>query len=632
MSTSPSSPPPCPSRRSGRPSPAGVIAPDDDGYDEARAVVSGDSTAGRRSSSGSPTRTTSPRRRRSRARPGWSSPSAAAATAAPGTASTDGGIVLDLRDMTALDIDVDGRTAWAETGLTAGEYTAAVGEHGLATGFGDTGSVGIGGITLGGGVGYLVRKHGLTIDDLLAAEIVTADGELLRVDADAPPGPVLGDPRRRRQLRRRDPVPVPAARAAAFVGGMLILPGDAGTVAGLHRRRGGRAGGAVDHRQRHALPADAVRARGAPRPARHPGADGVCRRDAEAGERGDGAVPGARDADRRHGPADALPRDVPAGRRRLPPDRGPATHVHRSRRPRGGRRRSWSDLEASTAIDAGRPAARPGWRDGPRARPTRRRSRTAIGGSWSTSRRLYEGPDDQAAHEAWVDGVRRRAPSRATRRATSTSSATRARPESGRPIRARPGTGSTAIKRRYDPDNLFRLNQNITPAGIQAGRGRTMTYPEPGYLGESGQANATYRPADHAPDLTYRTATVHYLATGASTGGGFGLYRWEMGRNRADRTAFPPDHLGVVLHPGRDRRPLRRDGRTDTRRRFVYVPPGGFHGFRNQSGEPASMLLQFAPGAPREGYFEGLAAFATSGQPGAEELAEFYLRHDNHWR
>ena len=98
--------------------------------------------------------------------------------------TTDGGILLDLSEMKNLEIDVSERTAWAETGLTAGEYTAATGAHGLATGFGDTGSVGIGGITLGGGIGFLVRKHGLTIDDLLAAEIVTADGELLRVDAE----------------------------------------------------------------------------------------------------------------------------------------------------------------------------------------------------------------------------------------------------------------------------------------------------------------------------------------------------------------------------------------------------------------------------------------------------------------
>jgi FAD/FMN-containing dehydrogenase len=100
-----------------------------------------------------------------------------------GHSVTEGGIVLDLSEMRALEIDVEKRTAWAETGLTAGEYTAAAGTHGLATGFGDTGSVGIGGITLGGGVGFLARKYGLTIDDLLAAEIVTADGQLRRVDA-----------------------------------------------------------------------------------------------------------------------------------------------------------------------------------------------------------------------------------------------------------------------------------------------------------------------------------------------------------------------------------------------------------------------------------------------------------------
>jgi FAD/FMN-containing dehydrogenase len=99
-----------------------------------------------------------------------------------GHSVSDGGIVLDLSDMQELQIDVEKRTAWAESGLTTGEYTTAAAAHGLATGFGDTGSVGIGGITLGGGVGFLVRKHGLTIDDLLAADIVTADGDLLRTD------------------------------------------------------------------------------------------------------------------------------------------------------------------------------------------------------------------------------------------------------------------------------------------------------------------------------------------------------------------------------------------------------------------------------------------------------------------
>jgi FAD/FMN-containing dehydrogenase len=99
-----------------------------------------------------------------------------------GHSTTEGGILLDLSGMKNLQVDAKARTAWAETGLTAGEYTTATNAHGLGTGFGDTGSVGLGGITLGGGVGFLVRKYGLTIDNLLAAEVVTADGKILQVD------------------------------------------------------------------------------------------------------------------------------------------------------------------------------------------------------------------------------------------------------------------------------------------------------------------------------------------------------------------------------------------------------------------------------------------------------------------
>jgi FAD/FMN-containing dehydrogenase len=96
--------------------------------------------------------------------------------------TTEGGIVLDLSLMKKIEIDTNEKTVWAEAGLTAIELTSATLEHELVIGFGDTGSVGIGGITLGGGVGYLVRKHGLTIDNLLAAEIVTADGNILQID------------------------------------------------------------------------------------------------------------------------------------------------------------------------------------------------------------------------------------------------------------------------------------------------------------------------------------------------------------------------------------------------------------------------------------------------------------------
>lgn len=99
-----------------------------------------------------------------------------------GHGTTDGGIVLDLSSMKGLLIDPERRLAWAQPGLTAGEVTAAAAEHGLAVPFGDTASVGIGGLTTGGGIGFLTRKHGLTIDNLVAAEVVTADGSLLAVD------------------------------------------------------------------------------------------------------------------------------------------------------------------------------------------------------------------------------------------------------------------------------------------------------------------------------------------------------------------------------------------------------------------------------------------------------------------
>ena len=64
---------------------------------------------------------------------------------------------------------------------------------------------------------------------------------------------------------------------------------------------------------------------------------------------------------------------------------------------------------------------------------------------------------------------------------------------------------------------------------------------------------------------------------------------------------------------------------------FMYVPAGGIHGFKNESGEPASMLILFAPGAPREEYFETLAAIGHGQQLTEDELADLYDRHDNHW-
>lgn len=72
-----------------------------------------------------------------------------------------------------------------------------------------------------------------------------------------------------------------------------------------------------------------------------------------------------------------------------------------------------------------------------------------------------------------------------------------------------------------------------------------------------------------------------------------------------------------------------KDGRPGD---FCFVPEGGVHAFRNESGEPASMLILFSPGAPREKYFDGLAEIGATGQrPSDEQMAEFFAAHDTYW-
>jgi len=150
-----------------------------------------------------------------------------------GHSVVDDGIVLDLANLKGIEIDADGRSVWAQTGLKAAELTGAVTEHGLAIGFGDTGSVGIGGITLGGGHGYLSRVHGLTIDNLLAAEIVTADGQVIVTDEDNDPdlfwairggGGNFGVATRFRYRLHE---------LGQIVGGMMLIPATAESVEGF---------------------------------------------------------------------------------------------------------------------------------------------------------------------------------------------------------------------------------------------------------------------------------------------------------------------------------------------------------------------------------------------------------------
>ena len=102
--------------------------------------------------------------------------------AVAGQSSNDDGLVIDVRPMKSIDIDPVARTARVGGGCTWGEFDAAAQAHGLATTGGRVSTTGVSGLTLGGGSGWLERQHGLSCDNLIAVELVTADGRELRAD------------------------------------------------------------------------------------------------------------------------------------------------------------------------------------------------------------------------------------------------------------------------------------------------------------------------------------------------------------------------------------------------------------------------------------------------------------------
>ena len=160
-----------------------VIAPDHDGYDDARRVWNG----------------AVDRRPRLIARCRGTADVAAAVRVAregdleiavrggghnvAGIAVCDDGIVSDLSAMRAVSVDPVGRTAQVQGGALRGDVDHQTQAHSLATTGGIVSHTGVGGLSLGGGIGWLMRKHGLTVDNLLEAEVVTADGDVIRASA-----------------------------------------------------------------------------------------------------------------------------------------------------------------------------------------------------------------------------------------------------------------------------------------------------------------------------------------------------------------------------------------------------------------------------------------------------------------
>lgn len=153
-------------------------------------------------------------------------------------------------------------------------------------------------------------------------------------------------------------------------------------------------------------------------------------------------------------------------------------------------------------------------------------------------------------------------------------------------------------------------------------------YPPPRYTKREPEASAWLRRGDAPADYESFGVQYHYLANQRSTEGDYGLYRVDLGPaaggpgphfHRAMSEAFFILSGTMQLYDG-------RDWLDSTAGDFFYVPPGGVHGFRNAAAEPASIMMLFAPGAPREAYFEGFGQLADMTD---EERREWFVKNDN---
>jgi mannose-6-phosphate isomerase-like protein (cupin superfamily) len=152
------------------------------------------------------------------------------------------------------------------------------------------------------------------------------------------------------------------------------------------------------------------------------------------------------------------------------------------------------------------------------------------------------------------------------------------------------------------------------------------------YLKDIGQVSARYHPVGEVPSVTYPSGThIRFTAPGSVTSGQYGLFEWNMTEARGG--ASPHFHRSFsesfYVMEGTIRFFNGKDWIDAVRGDFLYVPQGGIHAFSNESGEPARMLIVFAPAPPREEYFRELAEIRQSGRAMTDQdWTEVWARHD----
>ena len=384
-----------------------------------------------------------------------------------GFSTCDDGIVIDLSAMTTVEVDATARRAVAGGGTKWAGFDAATQAHGLATTGGLVSSTGLGGFTLGGGIGHLVRAYGLACDNLLAAEVVTADGSVVRASADDDTElywALRGGGGNFGVVTSLEMALHPVG--PTVLGGVVFYAGDdaAEVVAGWRDR----VGGAPDELsslvnlttapRRRSCPTSGTSRRSPPSPSAGPATRRTVRRCRAAAH--------ARHGGRRRDRADALRRAATAARRPVDPGLGELLHIGVHRQPSRRRRRHVRRLPSPVR----RP---PGAGRAPHPPPRRRHGSCPVDATPFTDRTspyivncIARTPDvdDLPPHREWAQAAReamaRYGAGRTYVNFTGEAGDEQVKaaypPDTYRRLQQ--------LKDRYDPSNLFRFNQNVTPS------------------------------------------------------------------------------------------------------------------------------------------------------------------------